>query len=198
MEIYLLRHGQKNNQPGDPGLTPLGLVQARKTAAFFQDKNLEAFFASPAKRTRQKAEVIGKCLHLSVQTSALLKERIDWVDHQQTREQFLREWVKATADRDFTPPHGQSSRETGERLEQFLRGLKQRQLKRVLLVSHGGAIMDFLRNLFPDQDLQGLKKRYPAGWDFQCHHCSLAQVCLSPIPTLKLFDYTDHLSDNTE
>jgi broad specificity phosphatase PhoE len=198
MNIYLVRHGQKNTHPGDPELTALGFIQARQTALFLQDKKLEAIFASPAKRTQQTAAVIGQLLHLPVQTSPLLKERMDWLDQGQTREQFLQEWVKATADRNYTPQGGQSSRDTGKRLQQLLRQFSKQKLTNVLLVSHGGAIMDFLRNLFSDQDFQKLKKLYPAGWDFQCHHCSLTQVCFKPQPALELLNYTEHLSQNTE
>jgi broad specificity phosphatase PhoE len=198
MNIYLVRHGQKNIQPGDPELTPLGFAQAQQTAVFLQDKKLEAIFASPAKRTQQTAKVISDLLNLPVQTSPLLKERMDWLDHKQSKEEFLHEWTKATADRDFIPQFGQSSKATGKRLEQFLYQLADKKLNNILLVSHGGAIMDFLRNLFPDQNFQALKKRYPAGWDFQCHHCSLTQVCLHPAPTIKLLNYTSHLTQTTE
>jgi len=36
--FYLIRHGQKVSEAGDPGLTELGKEQARKTAKFLKDK----------------------------------------------------------------------------------------------------------------------------------------------------------------
>jgi broad specificity phosphatase PhoE len=198
MNIYLLRHGQKNNQPGDPELTVLGFEQARQTGEFLHDKNVEAIFTSPSLRTKQTAAVIGELLSLPVQISPLLKERMYWLDPKQTRADFLREWARATAQRNYVPKNGQSSAATGERLAHFLGKLAAQNYHSVLLVSHGGAIMDLLRHFFDEADLSPLKKKYPAGWDYQCHNCSLTQVCLQPQPVLKLLNSTTHLTTLTE
>lgn len=64
--VYFVRHGENpanvtrefSHQLVDYSLTPLGVAQARQTAAYFAGRPLAAVYSSPLKRARETAEII--------------------------------------------------------------------------------------------------------------------------------------------
>ena len=64
--FYLIRHGQKVAETGDPGLTELGKEQVEKTAEFLRDKNISKIYSSTYKRTRETAEIINKNISFKI------------------------------------------------------------------------------------------------------------------------------------
>jgi broad specificity phosphatase PhoE len=197
MTIYLIRHGQKDLHAGDPGLTEAGVRQARETGLFLQQFPITKIVASPLKRTTQTAALIAEALERDYSTDWALAERMNWSDDLSSRDDFLREWVKATNDRDYVPKTGDSSRRTGDRVGQLIEKLKQKDAQ-FALVTHGGAILDYLRNLFGDDKLSALRQQYEFGQDFQMLHCAVNQVELSDEPLIRLLNYVDHLSEVSE
>jgi broad specificity phosphatase PhoE len=66
----------------------------------------------------------------------------------------------------------------------------------VVLVTHGGVIGDFLRNLFGDEKLQDILKEfaYLHPGDYRVRECSLTVIEFEDrTPTLKLLASTAHL-----
>ena len=162
--FYLIRHGQKEEVFGNPPLTTLGKQQAEITAKYLKDKKIARIYASPRIRTIQTASIIAKELNLRIIKDKRLIERMLWAgDTHISFDEFLDEWVKTDLDRNFKPRFGDSSIDTGKRVESLINEIGLETKGNILLVSHGGAIADFLRNNFSDSKLPIVKyKKYDA------------------------------------
>lgn len=198
LTIHLIRHGQKESHPGDPGLTELGILQAQQVGNYLSKFPISKIVASPYKRTQQTAQYIGEQLGLDFSTHDALKERMNWDDESISKQDFLSEWTKATQDRSYTPQWGSSSQATGERIHELVTSLGQEQDQHVVLVSHGGAIVDFLRTLFDDEAISELKTQYPEGEDYQMLNCSINTVSLGDESVIELLNFIDHLDTSSE
>lgn len=153
--FYLLRHGAKENLEGDPPLSQVGIKQAEITAKYLAHKKIHTVYVSPMKRTRQTAEIINRILKLPIFTDDRLKERMNWGDIKgQSFDQFMEEWTKADKDRYYEPIPGNSSVKTGQNMKYVLDEVAESYPnKNILVLTHGGAIYDFLRNVFPGDKL---------------------------------------------
>lgn len=153
-EVWIVQHAEKEAGRGDPGLTSLGFEQARSTAQYLQDQRFGGVFTSPLRRARQTAQIIADMCGYELKTDGRLAERLNWVDADQTFDEFLAEWEISSRDRDLAPDGGTSSRAAGE---QFLRACADAvQLaggEDVVVVSHGGVTTETLRNLLSDDAL---------------------------------------------
>jgi broad specificity phosphatase PhoE len=151
-EFYIVQHGDKAPEAGDPPLTALGIAQAERTGRYLRERRITLLVSSPSRRTRETALHLARALNLPIETDDRLRERMDWSgDPSQTQEDFLREWDRASADREFRPRSGDSSRAAGDRLHTCLEEIAARHPhERVAIVSHGGVTVDLLRNLFSD------------------------------------------------
>jgi broad specificity phosphatase PhoE len=100
------------------------------------------------RRARETAEGIASVTGLTIRHDARLRERLNW-DGSLPFEAFLDLWAKTMRDRDWTPAEGESSRQAGMRLAEFLSGLADTPGP-VAAVTHGGVTVDLLRNLLGD------------------------------------------------
>lgn len=146
--VFVVQHGEKESAPGDPGLTARGRAQAAGVAERLRGEDLAAVVASPLLRARETAEPIAAACGLEVATDARLTERMNW-DGTGPVEAFLEEWSRASADRDFTPTSGDSSRAAGSRFRDFLSEWEGRDAS-IAAVCHGGVTTDLLRTLLGD------------------------------------------------
>lgn len=159
-DFYLVQHGEKQRAAGDPPLSAAGIAQAQLTARYLRDKGIARVVCSPLRRTRETARFIAAALDLPVQIDDRLRERMNWGDSPDpwTLGAFLAEWERATAERDFKPASGDSSRAAGARLQACLEDLSRQYAgERIVLVVHGGITVDGLRNLFTDAYLRGIQ-----------------------------------------
>lgn len=198
LTIHLIRHGQKESHPGDPGLTGLGVLQAQQTGKYLSQFSISQIIASPYKRTQQTAQHIGEQLGLNFTTHDALKERMNWNNESIPKSDFLSEWTKSTSERTYTPKWGDSSQATGERIHELVKKFKTNEPQHIVLVSHGGAIVDFLRNIFDDKAVAQLRTQYPQGADYQMLNCSINTVKFEKMPTIELLNFTDHLDNPSE
>jgi broad specificity phosphatase PhoE len=75
-------------------------------------------------------------------------------------EAFLAAWWRATRDREWRPPSGDSSAEAGARFLEVIAELATSHAgAEVALVSHGGATTDALRDLLGDDELRARAPR---------------------------------------
>jgi broad specificity phosphatase PhoE len=154
MLIYLIRHAEKERLRIDPPLTYLGQKQSQKTAEYFKDIPIDKIYSSPLKRTIQTSEIISKYLKRDFEINDLLRERFNWGDiKDQTHSEFLEMWKKSSLARNWQPPKGSSSNGAGERLKKFFESIDKNNISKVIVVSHGGIIADFLRSTFEDKIL---------------------------------------------
>lgn len=158
--LYLVRHGDKVRAAGDFGLTEVGQMQARAAGDYLARFPVTALYSSPLERAHETARIISECIGLPEQIETRLRERLNWgavPDH--SREEFLSDWYRASAERDYVPRGGDSSRATGERVNSYLHELAGRSLHaHIVCVMHGGALADWLLNTF---DNTWLRATYP-------------------------------------
>jgi len=146
---YLVQHAEKEPLPGDPGLTRTGREQAACTGRWLRDLGVRALFSSPMRRARETAEGIAAVTGLEVRPDVRLRERLNW-EGSLPFDAFLALWARTMRDRDWVPPDGESSRQAGARLREFLIGLTGTPGP-VAVVTHGGITLDMLRNLLGDE-----------------------------------------------
>jgi broad specificity phosphatase PhoE len=172
--IYLVRHGEKESQMGDPALTSVGKEQAEKTAHYLSTHTIHGIWSSPSLRTRQTAEIIAENLKIPIQIDTALRERMDWhLFPSLSFDKFLEIWDTSTKDRYFTPPSGDSSKQAGDRIQSFVEGSTTQTSKTLLYVTHGGVISDFLRNIFPYEVLKEYMVEHSSKSDVAIGECSV-------------------------
>jgi broad specificity phosphatase PhoE len=161
--IHIVQHGEKERLPGDPGLTARGREQAALAAEWLRAQELTEVWSSPLRRARETAAPIADAAGLAVAVDARLTERMNW-DGAVAIGEFLDDWALATADRDFEPRGGDSSRQAGERFRSFVADRAEDEA--VLAVAcHGGITVDLLRTLLGNDAVPSvlLREGVPSG-----------------------------------
>lgn len=194
MTIYLIRHGEKESGVSDPGLTTIGKRQARATGKHLSQFPISRIISSPFRRTVETAQHIGSVLGLTHEVDDALVERMEREVDRVNRDQFFTEWVKATHDRTYKPSYGDSSYFTGQRIQMLIESLADSD-DHVVLVSHGGAIVDYLRNTFGDAAVAQLQRDYDLGTDYEMRNCAINTVVLGTAPKIELLNFVEHLLD---
>lgn len=157
VDVVIVQHAERDRTPGDPGLTDLGRRQAAETATFLSSVPGGVLCSSPLRRARDTAAAIGEACGLGVAIDERLRERMNWGDapSSQTFDEFLADWRRATHDRSWTPPSGDSSNATAARMLEAINELvTSTDGPRLLVASHGGATVDLLRTLFGDDSIR--------------------------------------------
>ena len=103
--------------------------------------------------TLKTAEIVADAIELEVETDERLRERMNW-DGSEPIERFLDDWHRASADRDYTPRSGDSSRAAGARFVDAITDHATRRTDQTfVVVAHGGVTTDALRTLIGDAAL---------------------------------------------
>jgi broad specificity phosphatase PhoE len=153
--LVIVQHGEKDSTPGDPDLTATGRRQAAELAEALASWPITALYTSPLRRARSTAEPISRRLDLAADVDERLAERMNWDDGEESLEAFLAEWRRASAERDYVPRSGVSSRAAGHRLRRVLLELSSRHVDHsIAMVTHGGITVDLLRDLLGDDELE--------------------------------------------
>lgn len=174
--FYLVRHGEKVKQIGDPPLSEKGVLQAITTGKYFKNISIQKIISSPILRAKQTAHQIAEVLKIEVATHDLLKERVNWGDDpSQNFESFLAMWERASDERDWIPPVGDSSRNAGERLNKLISS-QNNEIGQTVLVTHGGIITDFLRNVFSNEQLDAKCPNFTKMKDLDILECSITII----------------------
>jgi len=175
--FYVVRHGLKETIPPlDPNLTLLGVKQAETTADYLKTISFQAVIASPMNRTKQTAEILAKEITPSISTDERLVERMEW-EQKQSLDAFLDEWDKTDKDKSYLPPFGTSSVNKGKLMREVIEEVaKQYTDGNILIVSHGGAIGDLLRNLFDEETIPHLKNPISGATYIDILECSVTVI----------------------
>lgn len=168
--FYLIRHGEKIGEAGGPGLTKKGKTQAERTANYLKDKNIYKLFSSPYTRTQETAKIIDGSLKVGIEFDERLKERMNWGSVQgQTLEKFLEEWEYSDFHRNYKPKAGISSFEAGKNAQDVINEISKKfPDENIVLITHGGVIIDLLRNLFSDKELEKYRLDFPEEKGKEC------------------------------
>jgi len=146
--FYLIRHGEKQRLSGDPKLTEKGKWQAEQTGEFLKKFPIVIIYHSPLTRTKQTARIIAAKLKVEIVEEKMLTERMNWNGASPFSE-FMKEWLTAEKYPTYQPPYGDSVEKTAKRINDFLYTLsKKHPVKHIAIITHGGAIRDFLSSTF--------------------------------------------------
>ncbi len=158
--IHIVQHGEKERGAGDPPLTDVGRAQAGRTAQWVSDWTVSAVFASDLRRARETAAIVAAPLGLDVTVDARARERMNW-DGVGTADEFMADWARASADRDYVPTSGDSSRAAGERFRAAIRDMAAGN-DVVIVAAHGGVTWDLLREVLGDDAAPELANGVPS------------------------------------
>jgi broad specificity phosphatase PhoE len=155
--VVVVQHGEKDPQPGNPGLTHLGRRQALAAADVLTSPRPVVVASSPLLRAQQTAEPLCYALGIEPRIDTRLLERIN-LEPDTEPARFLAYWVRSTRDRTWIPPNGRSSLATAS---DMLAAIDEYALdeQTIVLFSHGGATTDLLRSLLGDEELQRRRPR---------------------------------------
>ena len=148
--IYLLRHGQTDyNRDGrmqgqtDSQLTSLGMAQVEAMAQVLHDEidDLSGWriLASPLRRTRQSAAIVGRALGLPVAIDPALIEVGCGAWENRMYANLRAEHPQAFAGREwvFASPDGERFEDVDARVRPWLAALPPEGERKVIAVSHG-------------------------------------------------------------
>ena len=153
--ILVVQHGDKERTAGDPGLTDIGRTRAQVTAEWLSSaQQVTRVVTSPMRRAVETARPIAEALGLDVTTDDRLRERMNWEGEEQTLDEFLAEWCRASEDRSFVPQRGDSSERAADRFLAALKELAETGDEGdVAVVAHGGVTVDAIRTALGDKPL---------------------------------------------
>lgn len=160
--VYLIRHGETdwNTNGRWQGLLPVdlndvGRDQARKLADILRHEAIEAIYTSDLLRAGETARIVGDVLGIVPSPDPRLREldiglfqglTLDEIKqrHPQAYTQFMKEPIT------YVLPEGESRRMLLERVISAWHDFVNRpDLRRIAIVTHGGAVKMLLGGLFP-------------------------------------------------
>ncbi len=160
--LYIARHGQTEwNAKGilmgqkDSPLTDLGIQQAQDLARELSKINFDAIYSSDLLRAKRTADIVKLERDLAIQTTKVLRERFygsydgrpnqDYVEARDRLVTKLKIFTEAEKKALKVDPSAESVDELLARFITFLREVSVANLnKKVLIVTHGGAMRNFL------------------------------------------------------
>jgi broad specificity phosphatase PhoE len=177
-DVCIVQHGAKAPERGDPGLTAAGRSHARTTGRFLATRHWDALYCSPLRRAHETAQLIGDCCSLVPSLDDRLRERMNFGDGTRPYDAagFRDDWARATLDRTWVPPVGDSSASAGTRMHAAIEQYVAQKDKDILVVSHGGATTDLLRTLFGDATVRSVA---PVIIDGGIESCALTRLRLT-------------------
>jgi probable phosphoglycerate mutase len=171
-ELVIIRHGQSEHHVDgrsggwtDSRLTELGRMQARATGAHLKAHapfQPSAIVSSDLARAAETAAIIGAATGLEVETAPALRELNNGVAAGRTNEEArrLQNPPPTEPTLDWAPfPGGESWRDLYARVSSFLDALRASGRDRLVLVSHGNAIIcaiNWFLRLDTDENLRYL------------------------------------------
>jgi broad specificity phosphatase PhoE len=182
-KLYLVRHGENpanitkefSYRAVDYPLTTKGILQARQTAEYFVNRDVDAIYASPLLRARQTAEILARRIAVPISLREALREiNVGSLEGVPTPENWAlyhrisASWYAGQAEVAF--PDGEDLRMVAAR---FLGCVGEIVAAHpggsVLIVGHGGVYTACIALLCPEIDLHSLLSQ-------PNHNCSITEV----------------------
>ncbi len=189
VRIVVVQHAEKRSDGPDPGITERGRRQALAVRALLGGPSTVT--TSPMRRAMQTAAIIAAPAVPALDRD--LRERMEWGGpNVQPLSDFLTQWQRATVDRSFRPTYGESSRAVGLRMRNALITIANAPTRGpAVVVTHGGATVDLLRDLLTDNDLE---TRAPGLITYGVPGAAITELdCDGDVLTVQLIAVIDHL-----
>ncbi|ACF12580.1 Phosphoglycerate mutase [Chloroherpeton thalassium ATCC 35110] len=156
MEVFLVRHLEiPSYEKGvcvgqsDVALTETGLANIQPLAETLADLEPEVIITSDLQRCKKLAEAIGSCLNLQIEVNPEWREinfgeweNREWEELRENDPENVKKWIDDYVH--VTPPEGESFFQLFERVGNQLMDLTRREKKRIIIVTHSGAIRSAL------------------------------------------------------
>jgi broad specificity phosphatase PhoE len=185
--LYLIRHGENranltlefSYKNVDYPLTPRGVLQAQQTAAYLADKEIDAIYSSPLKRTLQTAEIIASHLNLEIEVLENFREmnvgqlegHPDLTEAWKINYQVTDAWWAGQPEKPF--PGGENRTNLWARMQAGLTQISEGKSGRNLVViGHGGLFTFTVEYLCPQDDFSWLEESVN-------YNCSISEVTLN-------------------
>lgn len=178
--LYLVRHAEKERKPF-PKLSPTGHIQAKKLASSFILRKKYVLFSSPMERALQTAGYIADYQKISITIIESFKERYEFEEVPgRGYQDYLQQISASNLDRNFILPNGMTSEKNASQCLRLLKKLvKENPGKDIIVVSHGGTILDILRTLYTDHELQNFSKELTTWQDIRIPSASITAIELN-------------------
>lgn len=159
MLLYFVRHAESAfNHEGriqgqqDPPLSEAGRQQALALRGAFEQREIDALYASPLRRAVDTAAPLAEALGLEIRTDERLMELHAgvfegklWSEVQLQHPEEAARWK--SRDPDFEIPGGESRRQLAQRGLAALRAIRDAGHRRAAVVAHGGMLTAALKEL---------------------------------------------------
>jgi len=196
MRIILVRHGETDYNAAricqgwlPSRLSDLGREQARKTGQSLSSENVEVVYCSDLVRTKETLHEIQLFISCPVVYMEWLRERTFGEFEGKPKGTFDVYIAQNNLDRlTYCPPRGESLLQFRTRvLEGFEQLLRSESSKTILLVTHGGNILQILRSVLKFDDAE--REKYKAS------NCAVSVIDVNGNSrTVSCLNSVDHLA----
>ena len=145
MKIYFLRHAQRGYGEKQDTLTEIGKEQARRTAEFFKNMQLNKIICGTKNRAEETLKPILKYQECYVEYTPNVNEQELGVFEGKTAKEF-KEAIENSglSENEFRPERGENRKDAYKRAKRFYKKLKKEDARNLLIVSHAGFISDLV------------------------------------------------------
>ena len=220
MELFLVRHGQPDWEPGghavdDPELTALGHEQARRVAERLGGESFDAIYVSPLRRARETMAPIAAKLGMEPRVESWLRElglpKMQGMTSAEVQSFFASARERDLADWWDGPPGGESFRHFHERVSAGAEGLLlgdhrmrihedsghriwqlPESTDRLLIVAHEGTNAILISHLLGIEPVPWEWVRFSSMW-CGISHLRAVPVASGAVWVLDGFNRADHL-----
>lgn len=167
MHVFLLRHGESTSDiedryggDYDDHLTPKGLAEAKELAEKLADKGIEVIYNSPRIRAKETADVLRNVLRCKTEINSDLRERnaygiLTGMVKAEAKEKYP-EMAEAVKFYGNTIEGAESYENFTERVKRVFEELASAQHKTIAILTHGGPIRCFFREVVKLGELKSL------------------------------------------
>ena len=189
IKLYLFRHGESewnknknaiySEENHNSNLTELGIAQAKKTANFLKDKNIECIYSSNLKRAFQTAQELSKLINIDIKIDENLREfsMYDETCYGLTRLEIIEKIGKEiyesiryskNGSMDWRPFNAETKREARMRIVNSINNIcRNTKNKIIAIATHGAILTELIFNY--DFDL-----KYP--FMFPINNCDILEI----------------------
>lgn len=173
--LYLVRHGEKALERF-AGLTSVGRKQAQEVGEALKRKDVGLIVSSPSKRAVETAELIGIALRKSYTIDERLKERFEYGESaNQPYPEYEKDILSSNLNRHFILPNGHSSLTKAHQMIDIIKTLLNHN-NPVALITHAGAILDYLRSTFSYNEFRGVIPNFSSWKDIYTPYASITTI----------------------